>query len=262
VCGHIDTVSGAPATVAIYCHRIRVTTADGTHLSRLQFDDVNPFSAVGATLRSPAILLVTTFSALLFALTFSLSFTVSLKFSAQPYGYNALGVGLVLLSFGVGNMLGSVAGGRWSDLVQARLTRANDGRREPEMRLKSTLVALPIIVAATASYGWTVQEEAPIAACIAVLVVLGASLLFSYSSLLAYLVDASPGRASSAIGINSLLRGPSAAAAVEISRPVLKAFNSGPLYTAWAIMMAASSCGIVLVSKHGRRWREGPMASR
>ena len=69
VCGHIETVSGAPATVAIYCHRIRVTTADGTHLSRLQFDDVNPFSAVGATLRSPAILLVTTFSALLFALT-------------------------------------------------------------------------------------------------------------------------------------------------------------------------------------------------
>ena len=72
-------------------------------------------------------------------------FTVPLSFAEPPYGYNALGVGLVLLSFGVGNMLGSISGGRWSDFTAARLTRLNDGRREPEMRLKSTYIALPLI---------------------------------------------------------------------------------------------------------------------
>jgi len=42
-------------------------------------------------------------------------------------------------------MIGSTAGGRWSDYTSARLTRLNDGVRQPEFRLKSTYFALPVI---------------------------------------------------------------------------------------------------------------------
>lgn len=91
-------------------------------------------------------------------MTYSIGFTVPISTEQAPYGYDALGVGLVLLSFGVGNarralsealltaqMIGSISGGRWSDYTLARLTRLNDGVREPEMRLKSTYWALSLI---------------------------------------------------------------------------------------------------------------------
>ena len=55
--------------------------------------------------------------------------------SRAPYNYNALHVGLVLLAFGLGNIAGSVLGGRYSDKVLARLKKANGGKSEPEVRV-------------------------------------------------------------------------------------------------------------------------------
>lgn len=42
-------------------------------------------------------------------------------------------LGLVLVSYGAGCMLGSVLGGRWSDQALRRLTSANDGHYLPEV---------------------------------------------------------------------------------------------------------------------------------
>lgn len=42
---------------------------------------------------------------LLFGLQYSLSYTAARSFAAPPYNYDALKVGLVLLSFGVGNIV-------------------------------------------------------------------------------------------------------------------------------------------------------------
>jgi len=55
-------------------------------------------------IKSPQVFLVTTFSGILYGLTYSIGFTVPISFAAAPYGYDALGTGLVLLSFGVGNV--------------------------------------------------------------------------------------------------------------------------------------------------------------
>jgi len=46
-----------------------------------------------------------------------------------PYSYNALNIGLVILSFGVGSIIGSIGGGKWSDMVLRKLKRANGGVR-------------------------------------------------------------------------------------------------------------------------------------
>lgn len=44
-------------------------------------------------------------------------------------------VGVVLLSFGVGNCIGSIGGGRWSDMVLKKLKAKNGGKGEPEVSL-------------------------------------------------------------------------------------------------------------------------------
>lgn len=53
--------------------------------------------------------------------------------SSSPYNYNPLIIGVVILSFGAGNMVGSVAGGKWSDVYLRRLREANNGVSVPEV---------------------------------------------------------------------------------------------------------------------------------
>jgi len=55
--------------------------------------------------------------------------------SSSPYNYNPLIIGVVILAFGAGNMVGSVAGGKWSDVYLRRLREANNGVSVPEVRL-------------------------------------------------------------------------------------------------------------------------------
>ena len=52
---------------------------------------------------------------------------------SDPYNYNPLIIGIVILSFGVGNMVGSVAGGKWSDVYLRKLRLANNGVSVPEV---------------------------------------------------------------------------------------------------------------------------------
>jgi len=59
---------------------------------------------------------------------------------SPPYDYTPLKIGLVLLSFGGGNVLGSVMGGRYSDMILRKLKKKNGGDSEPEMRLQSTVL--------------------------------------------------------------------------------------------------------------------------
>ena len=56
-----------------------------------------------------------------------------MRYRRAPYSYDALDIGLVILSFGVGSIIGSVLGGRWSDRVLRKMKRANGGISVPEV---------------------------------------------------------------------------------------------------------------------------------
>ena len=65
---------------------------------------------------------------------------------SSPYNYNPLIIGVVILSFGAGNMVGSVAGGKWSDVYLRRLREANNGVSVPEVcqRLSTFMTAIRV----------------------------------------------------------------------------------------------------------------------
>ena len=50
-----------------------------------------------------------------------------------PYNYNALNIGLVILAFGIGNIVGSIIGGRLSDRYLRRVRKRNGGINVPEV---------------------------------------------------------------------------------------------------------------------------------
>ena len=132
--------SPASATVANPQAGIEIT---------LSLKDVNPFSPLVLVLKRRNNV-VTLFSSgmqkslrvirpkptylrlgLLFAFSFNITYTSS-RTLGNHYNYDPLKIGFVLLSYGIGCMLGSVLGGRWSDQVVRRLTSANGGNYLPE----------------------------------------------------------------------------------------------------------------------------------
>jgi MFS family permease len=229
---------------------------------RPSFVDLNPLPSTISVFRGPTNAAVLLASGLLFAVQYTTTYTASVTFARPPYSYNPLIIGVVLVSFGVGNVVGSVVGGRWSDYALRRLTAANGGVTEPEMRLKCTLPAMPILLIAYLIYGWTADYTTHIAGPVVGLFLAGFALLFVYSSTLAYLVDSNPGRAASAVACNSFMRGAVACVMSQVAIPIQNGIGDGGLYTLFTGVLGLSCATLVLVSYKGKGWREAKAAKK
>ncbi|CAE6434345.1 unnamed protein product [Rhizoctonia solani] len=222
---------------------------------KLSVTDINPISPIWHILKERTNLCILFASALLFAYQYAVAFTAALTFAAAPYNYSSIKVGLVLLSFGLGNLTGSILGGRWSDRVLAEFKAKNGGESVPEMRLQSTKPAMMFLPFFVIAYAWMCEKHVHIAGPVVVLFFSGFCAIWIYSSTLAYIVDANPGRASSAIAANSSFRGISGLIAAEISVPLKNALGDGGLYTLWAGLLLICEGLIVLLIWRGGKWR-------
>jgi len=223
---------------------------------KLSLSDVNPFPQIAQIMKRKNNIVIYFPSALLFALAYSISYTCSTTLFAPPYNYDALRVGLVLLSFGIGSMCGSLVGGRWSDRVLSNFKKVNGGVSNPEMRLESTKLAMPFLPASILAYAWAADKHVHIAGLVVTLFFVGLSSIWIYSSTLAYIVDANAGRSSTAVATNGFLRGLSGFIASEAAVPLQKAIGDGGLYTIWAVLCIAHNLAILLVIAKGEKWRE------
>lgn len=97
--------------------------------------DINPFPTMLSIFRRPTNAVVLGASGILFAAQYTVVYTAAITLAREPYAYNALHIGLVLLSFGVGSMAGSLGGGKYSDVVLRRMKEANGGKSVPEVSL-------------------------------------------------------------------------------------------------------------------------------
>ncbi|KAF9234681.1 vacuolar DHA amino acid exporter [Melanogaster broomeanus] len=222
---------------------------------KLSLADVNPFPPYLRILSRRNNVAILIPSGLLFAFSFSITYTCARTLDLY-YDYDALRTGLVLLAYGIGSILGSILGGRWSDRTLARLKAANGGVSFPEMRLESTKIAMWFLPPSLVGYAWVCQERVNVAAICVMLFLAGFFSIWIYASTLAYIVDANTGRSSSAVATNSSFRGASAFVAAEIAVPLQDALGDGGLYTLWAGLMLIAQLLILLVLYRGKQWRE------
>ncbi|KDE08134.1 hypothetical protein MVLG_01615 [Microbotryum lychnidis-dioicae p1A1 Lamole] len=238
----------------------RVMTAlsgrSGDDNVKIHLRDINPFAATGAVLTQKYNFISIAFSGLLFASTYCITFTISRTFAAAPYNYSAVKTGLVLLCLGTGNFIGSVLGGRYSDYVFNKLKAKSGGKGSPEMRIKSTRLAMVLVPCFYILYAWTVQKRTNAAGPLVALLFLGISIMVLYSSLLSYIVDANPGRSSSAVACNSLFRGVLACIASQVAEPIIGHIGNGWFYTGFAVILTVGSVALLYVGANGQRWRE------
>ncbi|KAH8082849.1 MFS general substrate transporter [Cristinia sonorae] len=206
------------------------------HEIKVSLKDVNPIHPMILVFRRVNNILIVIASGLNFAFSYSIGYTCARTLS-NNYHYGALKIGLVLLSFGVGNVLGSVLGGQWSDLVQKNL-----------MRLRSIIIPMFILPSSNLAYAWVSDKHAHIAALCISLFFAGFSSIWIYSCSLAYMVDANVGR--------SCVRGTFGFVAAEVAVPLQDAIRDGGLYTLWAGLMLVSELLLLLVMWKGQGWRE------
>ncbi|KAL6237217.1 major facilitator superfamily domain-containing protein [Aspergillus navahoensis] len=113
-----------------------------------------------ALLKSPPLL----WSAIAYALSLGwlvvLAETIAHLFqSANGYGFTPIQTGLLYLSPLIGTILGSVIGGKISDILARIKAYRNHGVYEPESRL---LMMIPAVLATTlglAGYGWSIETR-------------------------------------------------------------------------------------------------------
>lgn len=111
--------------------RMAVPASDMPEI-KLSIKDVSPLKPCLLVLSRLNNCFILVASGIYFAFNFVAVYTTSRTLGTYYY-YSPLKIGLVLLSFGIGSMTGSIIGGRWSDKVLARLKEKNGGKSYPEV---------------------------------------------------------------------------------------------------------------------------------
>lgn len=232
---------------------------------KVRLADVNPLTPMVETLKQPHNVLSVLYSGFTFASQYSLSYTATRSFSNAPYNYSPVVIGLILFGLGAGGVIGSLVGGKMSDLRLRRLRLQREARCEEdgtpfvpvpsEERIKALfwfglLVPLPFF-----GYAWLVDKGVHVAGPVVMLFLIGLLQFSCYSVFLAYLVDANKGRSSAAVSANSCFRGAVACVGSQISGPLQHSMGTGWMISGWGFVLILAQCLLMVVASYGTQWR-------
>ncbi|KAG0203814.1 hypothetical protein BGX28_004055 [Mortierella sp. GBA30] len=166
----------------------------------------NPFQAV-LLLKYPIVLLASLETGMIFALMFSIETIVPVLFT-DFYGLNESQVGLTYLGAGAGSILGSILGGKMSDLSLMRAKDKNGGELVLEDRLSPNMwiAGLAIVPLGSLMFGWGAEKHLSIALPIVGFAIYNFGMAQVLAAGAAYLVNSIPGQGSSATAAANFLR--------------------------------------------------------
>ncbi|KAG0318150.1 hypothetical protein BGZ99_005841 [Dissophora globulifera] len=244
-------------------------------------------------LKSPTNRLLVGFNALSLGAQFCVNNTLPISFSSI-YNMNESTIGICFCAGGLGSIMGSLIGGRYSDyvmrrwLVKQELKRLREQRDRdamfgnvgasgaelsekdiaagvnismrapPEVRLQSVWVGVFILPLGLLLYGWSVQAQLPLVAPLIAIFLIGFGMMMVFSSTTTALVDANSdnNQSTAAVACNSFARGVTGAIGGFTALPILGAIGNGWLYTIWAFLTIVGSAGLVLMVVKAKSWRE------
>ncbi|KAI0102741.1 major facilitator superfamily domain-containing protein [Nemania sp. FL0031] len=186
---------------------------------------------------SPIIFLLSLYIAFVWGVIYLLYTTIPGVFE-ETYGFNVDLTGLVYLSLGLGNILGWLVCTFLSDRTIVKLSEANGGHFEPEMRLTIGIyfgIFLPVTLF---WYGWSAFNKAHWASTLFSLVPYGFGIMGLFLAITTYLVDSYPMHSASAIAANVVLRS-SVGAFLPLAGP--------PLYDSLGLGWGNSLLGFICI---------------
>lgn len=149
--------------------------------------------------------LMSVYMALVYGLLYLLFTTITTVFQ-QTYGWDPEITGLAYLGVGIGFFLGVGAVAKISDKTVVKMTLANNGVFEPEMRLPACVIFACFIPVSFFVYGWTVYYKVHWIVPIIGLVPFGFGMMGVFIPIQTYMIDAFPEYAASAVAALTVTR--------------------------------------------------------
>lgn len=226
-------------------------------------------------LRYPAVTCSILYASTNFGLLYVMNISIEYAFSHAPYKFGTVVIGCLYLGNSIGYIIGSILGGKWCDhvLIQATATAATlagkaDAARESGGTTPSTKSYVPekriginawtgaaLAPAGILLYGWTIEYGIIWIVPLIGTFFFGLGTMFIYSAVTTYLIDALPGRSSSAMALNNFIRNVLACGGSVAAVPLIDALGYGVLFSIITGVLAGSAVLVLLIVLRGDAWR-------
>ncbi|KAL4879900.1 major facilitator superfamily domain-containing protein [Aspergillus karnatakaensis] len=147
--------------------------------------------------RSPIVLFLATYMALVYGLLYLLFTTMPSTFENQ-YGFSPGLTGLAYIGIGIGFFSGLIITAMTSDKVLLKLAARNGGKLEPEMRLPALVFWACLLPISFFWYGWSTEKQVHWIVPIIGLAPFGVAMMGVYMPIQIYTIDCYPAYAASA----------------------------------------------------------------
>ncbi|KAI0451073.1 major facilitator superfamily domain-containing protein [Xylaria acuta] len=255
---HDDTLSRVSTRRSVVQARTRLA---GAWLKRVFLD---PLSIL-KFLRFPAVALIVSYAAITFGSLYVLNICIQSAFSAPPYGFQPLIVGVLYLPGSLGYFLASLLGGPWLDRIMEREAR-KAGRYDergrlifyPEDRVRENAwLSSALYPGALVWFGWSVQTHQHWAVPSVANFFFGVGSMLVFSMATTMLTEFMPKRASSGVALNNFVRNILSATGAVVGQPLIDAIGFGWLATAVALIAwITASLSLFLLRRNSQRWRK------
>ncbi|EXX71100.1 uncharacterized protein OCT59_020248 [Rhizophagus irregularis] len=178
------------------------------------------------------------------------------KYPNKFYGLSPSKAGLVFISLGLGQILGNVIGGKWSDIVLIKFKNKNNGKLIPEQRINSIWLGSIIIPLIFIAYGWLIERKVHISLPIILIFLSGFSVMTVYTSTSAYLIDSYPDQSASAISTHVFLRSVLTGIFSLFTILLQDSIGLGWMFTLLGAASLLSVSALIIVYFKGAKWRE------
>jgi hypothetical protein len=148
--------------------------------------------------RSPIVFLLALYMSVVYGLLYLLFTTITGVFQGS-YGWHPEICGLAYIGVGLGFFLGLATVAKISDATVIRMTKANNGVFEPEMRLPACVIFAMFIPITFFWYGWAAEYHVHWIVPILGLMPFGFGMIGIFMPIQTYLIDSFPDFAASAL---------------------------------------------------------------
>jgi multidrug resistance protein len=232
-----------------------------THLRQIFIDPLR----IIAWLRYPPVALTVYSASITFGCLYILNISIQSTFSAPPYKYPTLVIGLLYIPNSVGYVLASLIGGRWIDAIMHREAR-KAGRYDeagklifkPEDRMKENAwIAAVLWPGALIWYGWTAEYHVHIAVPMVANFFFGIGSMLCFALVNTMLTEFMPKRAASGVALNNFCRNLCSFTGAVVAEPILSAIGNGWFMTILGLWSLVTGCAaLAAMRKWGGGWRE------
>ncbi|KAH7082810.1 major facilitator superfamily domain-containing protein [Paraphoma chrysanthemicola] len=232
-----------------------------THLRQIFIDPLK----ILLWLRFPPVALTVYYASITFGSLYILNISIQSSFSAAPYRYPTIIIGLLYIPNSAGYLLASLFGGRWIDSImhrEARKAGRYDDRGKlvfrPEDRMKENAWLAAILwPAALIVYGWTTQTHQHISIPMISNFLFGIGSMLIFSLVNTMLTEFMPKRAASGIALNNFVRNIFSFTGAVVAEPILSAIGNGWLMTILGIWSLVTGCAALwAMGRWSGKWRE------